>query len=285
MKVHHVTPILNVSDLAQSFAWFEKLGWKKAWDWGTPPDFGAVCCGDAEIFLCLGGQGGRGRAGLPTFGPGADNEAETGVWMSMWVDDVDAVHRRCVEHGLEIPWPPTGHAVERARDARAPPRRPRVPRQPRHRRRTEQRILEDDDMRYARSFVAAGLAAVALGLRDARERPRRAPARRALHHRHPRRGARRSRRAPRAHALARSGARARAGTTAPTRRTCASSSTIGSASTTGASKSARSIASSTTARPSTARAFISCTRRAATRTRFRCCCCTAGRARSCRCST
>jgi catechol 2,3-dioxygenase-like lactoylglutathione lyase family enzyme len=107
MKVHHVTPILNVSDLAQSFAWFEKLGWQKAWDWGTPPEFGAVRCGDAEIFLCLGGQGGRGRAGLPTFGPGADNAAETGVWLSMWVDDVDAVHRRCVEHGLEITWPPT----------------------------------------------------------------------------------------------------------------------------------------------------------------------------------
>ena len=30
-----LTPILNVSDIQQSFAWFEKLGWTKAWDWGT----------------------------------------------------------------------------------------------------------------------------------------------------------------------------------------------------------------------------------------------------------
>ena len=34
-----LTPILNVSDMQQSFAWFEKLGWRKGWDWGDPPDF------------------------------------------------------------------------------------------------------------------------------------------------------------------------------------------------------------------------------------------------------
>jgi hypothetical protein len=27
-----ITPILNVSDMQQSFAWFEKLGWEKGWD-------------------------------------------------------------------------------------------------------------------------------------------------------------------------------------------------------------------------------------------------------------
>jgi uncharacterized glyoxalase superfamily protein PhnB len=111
MKVHHLTPILNVSDIQQSFVWFEKLGWQKAWDWGTPPVFGGVCCDDSEIFLCEGGQGGRGRTGLPmTFGPGSDEAAEKGVWISMWVDDVDAVHRRCVEQGIEITWPPTDMA-------------------------------------------------------------------------------------------------------------------------------------------------------------------------------
>jgi hypothetical protein len=35
MIVKHLTPILNVSDIQQSFSWFEKLGWKKGWDWGT----------------------------------------------------------------------------------------------------------------------------------------------------------------------------------------------------------------------------------------------------------
>jgi uncharacterized glyoxalase superfamily protein PhnB len=29
------------------------------------------------------------------------------MWMSVWVDDVDAVHRHCVERGLDITWPPT----------------------------------------------------------------------------------------------------------------------------------------------------------------------------------
>jgi hypothetical protein len=38
MNVEGLTPILNVSDIAQSFAWFEKLGWRKCWDWGRSSD-------------------------------------------------------------------------------------------------------------------------------------------------------------------------------------------------------------------------------------------------------
>lgn len=61
MNAHGVTPILNVSDIAASFAWFAQWGWKKMWDWGTPPTFGAVGSGNCNIFLCQGAQGGRGR--------------------------------------------------------------------------------------------------------------------------------------------------------------------------------------------------------------------------------
>lgn len=108
MVAHGLTPILNVSDLARSFAWFEQLGWRKLWDWGTPPTFGAVGSGVCEIFLCLGGQGGRGRGGGgPTFGPDGDQTADQGVWMSVWVDDVDAVYRRCLEQGLDVAFPPS----------------------------------------------------------------------------------------------------------------------------------------------------------------------------------
>jgi len=108
MIVKHMTPILNVTDIQQSFLWFEKLGWKKGWDWGTPPTFGGVCSGHCEIFLCQGGQGGRGTSGYPaTFGPGSNEAAEKAVWMSLWVDDVDAVHRHCLEQGIEVTWPPT----------------------------------------------------------------------------------------------------------------------------------------------------------------------------------
>lgn len=108
MLAHRMTPILNVSDLAHSFAWFDRLGWKKLWDWGTPPSFGAVRSGHCEIFLCLNGQGGRGPAvGQASFGPGSDEAAEQGVWMSVWVDDVDAIHALCLAEGIDVAWPPT----------------------------------------------------------------------------------------------------------------------------------------------------------------------------------
>ena len=107
MLAHRLTPILNVSDIQESFAWFERLGWEKRWDWGDPPTFGAVRSGDCEIFLCEGAQGGRGKGSGTTFGPRGDETADKGVWMSIWVDDVDAVHRRCLEQGLEVAWPPT----------------------------------------------------------------------------------------------------------------------------------------------------------------------------------
>jgi catechol 2,3-dioxygenase-like lactoylglutathione lyase family enzyme len=108
MLAHRIVPILNVSNMEASFAWFEKLGWSKGWDWGTPPTFGGVCSGHCEIFLCLDGQGGRGHGGHPsTFGDKGDQRADKGVWMSMWVDDVDAVHTHCLAHGIEVTWPPT----------------------------------------------------------------------------------------------------------------------------------------------------------------------------------
>ena len=103
-----VTPILNVSNFAESVAWFEKLGWTKGFQWGEPPTFGAVCSGDVEVFLCQGAQGGRGKGGVKaTFGPHGDSAADKGVWMSVWVDDVDAVHTLCVEQGLDVAWPPS----------------------------------------------------------------------------------------------------------------------------------------------------------------------------------
>ena len=108
MHAKRITPILNVSDIRASFAWFEQLGWTKAWDWGDPPSFGGVCSGECEIFLCQDGQGGRGKSALPmTSGPQGDDGADQGVWMSIWVDDVDAIHRHCVSQGIEVTWPPT----------------------------------------------------------------------------------------------------------------------------------------------------------------------------------
>ena len=108
MLARRLTPILNVSDIQQSFAWFEKLGWKKGWEWGTPPDFGGVCSGECEIFLCQGAQGGRGRAGsrarsvrTVTKPPTRACGCRSGSTMSM------PSHQRCLEQGLEVTWPPT----------------------------------------------------------------------------------------------------------------------------------------------------------------------------------
>ncbi|MCX5660924.1 MAG: bleomycin resistance family protein [Planctomycetota bacterium] len=108
MEAKGLTPILNVSDIQQSFAWFEKLGWRKGWEWGKPATFGGVCSGTCELFLCENGQGGRGKSDFKnTFGPGGSDRAEKGAWVSIWVDDVDAVHQRCLEQGLDVTWPPT----------------------------------------------------------------------------------------------------------------------------------------------------------------------------------
>ena len=109
MLAKGLTPILNVSDIEESFRWFEKLGWRKGWDWGDPPTFGAVCSGECEIFLCQGAQGGRGSGGRGrmTFGPDGDQTADKGAWISIWVDDVDAIHRHCLDQGLDVAWPPT----------------------------------------------------------------------------------------------------------------------------------------------------------------------------------
>jgi catechol 2,3-dioxygenase-like lactoylglutathione lyase family enzyme len=106
MTVEGLTPILNVSDMAASFAWFAKLGWAKAWDWGDPPTFGAVCCGKVEIFLCKGAQGSRGGP-MPMH---AGDDDTGGVWMSWWVSspaEVDATHALALREGITVTWPPT----------------------------------------------------------------------------------------------------------------------------------------------------------------------------------
>src|SRR5215203_3357817 len=103
-----LTPILNVSDMSESFAWFEKLGWSKAWEWGTPSTFASVCSGHYEIFLCANCQGGRGKSDdESTSTLDGHDYADRGMWMSIWVDDVDAVHQHCLSVGIEVTFPPT----------------------------------------------------------------------------------------------------------------------------------------------------------------------------------
>ena len=108
MKAVCLTPILNVSDLTASFAWFQKLGWEKKWDWGEPASFGAVAYGECEIFLCLNSQGGQGKGqNTQTFGPNGSETQDQGCWMSVWVNDVDEAHTLALAQGIEVVFPPT----------------------------------------------------------------------------------------------------------------------------------------------------------------------------------
>ena len=65
--------------------------------------------GQGNLHLPLSGaQGGRGRgANTTTFQHDGDEQGDKGVWMSVWVDDVDEMHKQCVAAGLEVTFPPT----------------------------------------------------------------------------------------------------------------------------------------------------------------------------------
>lgn len=114
-----ITPVLNVSSVVASFAWFEALGWTRGFSWNDSgmianaadsnlhgeASFGSVCSAEATIFLCRDGQGSRGTI-LPRF-PGDD--ATDGVWMSWWMEsaaEVDLLHATAVRHGLTVTMPP-----------------------------------------------------------------------------------------------------------------------------------------------------------------------------------
>ena len=108
METKYLTPILNVSSIDDSIQWFEKLGWKTSFTWGEPTSFGGVINGEVEIFMCLGGQGGRGKgSNTTTFGPEGDETSDQGVWMSLWVDSVDEVYEQCVDNAIDVTFNPT----------------------------------------------------------------------------------------------------------------------------------------------------------------------------------
>jgi uncharacterized glyoxalase superfamily protein PhnB len=108
VQAQDVTPILNVSDLEASLGWFAKLGWEEAFRWpdGDEPSFGGVCSGECRIFLCLDGQGGRGRGeNATTAGPGDAQRGDKGAWIAIAVEDADAVEARARAAGLEVTMP------------------------------------------------------------------------------------------------------------------------------------------------------------------------------------
>jgi ankyrin repeat protein len=83
-------PILNVANVPNSIAYYvETLGFRKEWDWGTPATFACVQRDDVRIFLCQDGQG------------------ASGMWISVFVHDVDALHEDYKQTGAIIRQAPT----------------------------------------------------------------------------------------------------------------------------------------------------------------------------------
>jgi predicted enzyme related to lactoylglutathione lyase len=85
-----LTPILYVRDFDEAMTYYtQKLLFRKLWDWGKPPGFGAVALGKIELFFCHKGQG------------------HPGTWLSIFMDDVDTYFQRISELGADIIQPPT----------------------------------------------------------------------------------------------------------------------------------------------------------------------------------
>ena len=84
-----LTPILYVRDFAEAMNYYTgKLLFERLWEWGDPPSFGAVRLGNVEIFFCLGDQG------------------HPGMWLSIFVDDVDDYLERITQLGAEVIYGP-----------------------------------------------------------------------------------------------------------------------------------------------------------------------------------
>ena len=111
-RVERVVPILNVSDIHESFAWFEKLGWRRGFEWKADPSddrpgFGPVEAASCEILLCRDGQGSRGRGtNQRTFGPDGDETADKGPGCRSG-SMTSTLSTALVTEGLDITHPPT----------------------------------------------------------------------------------------------------------------------------------------------------------------------------------
>lgn len=119
MPVEKITPVLNVRDIAESFQWFETLGWQRSFSWneagligegseaaveneGGPAGFAGVRFGDVTLFLCCDGQGPR--------EPVPNQGDALGVWMTWWVSskqEVDDMHEIAATNDFKVTHPPT----------------------------------------------------------------------------------------------------------------------------------------------------------------------------------
>lgn len=96
MTIENIVPVLNVKDTRVSVEFYQRvLGFKEA-DWGQGGEFTQIGRDGWGMYLCQGAQG------------------QSGMWIWVGVDDVEALHADLLHKGASILLPPTnfGHALE-----------------------------------------------------------------------------------------------------------------------------------------------------------------------------
>ena len=85
-----LTPILNVKNVPASIKHYVNvLGFKKDWEWEDPATFASVSRDGVSIFFCQDAQG------------------QSGMWMSTFVENVDALYEEYQASGAIIRQQPT----------------------------------------------------------------------------------------------------------------------------------------------------------------------------------
>jgi uncharacterized glyoxalase superfamily protein PhnB len=91
-RFEHLVPVLNVADLARSLDYYVgQLGFEKQWEYGTPPTFAAIRRDRVEIFL------------------NQEDPGRLAGSLSIFVQDVDALHDDYRKSGARILRPPTDY--------------------------------------------------------------------------------------------------------------------------------------------------------------------------------
>jgi len=89
-KFDYIIPVLNVKNIAESLKYYQHvLGFKKDWDWGEPVSFASVSRDGVSIFLCQDAQG------------------QAGMWMSIFINNVDDLYEEYKASGAKVLQPPT----------------------------------------------------------------------------------------------------------------------------------------------------------------------------------
>jgi uncharacterized glyoxalase superfamily protein PhnB len=84
-----INPILSVRDVAASVRHYQGvLGFRCDFTWGDPATFAGISRDGVEIMFCKDGQG------------------NPGTWVTVWVDDVDALFDEFTSSGADIRKPP-----------------------------------------------------------------------------------------------------------------------------------------------------------------------------------